>query len=188
LPPGAYRLGLTLYDEVSQETLQVDATAGGAAGGDIALLGWLRVGDPPTPAAPSVDTRHLTPAAQWAEGLVLDEIVLPASATVTGDSLPVHVVWNVVDAPDRDLTLFLHLLDANGEIVAQLDRRTFDGRFPTPVWRRGEKLAEQIDLPLPPALASGQYALRLGLYDEAGRSLLVGGEDSLFIADALLVR
>jgi hypothetical protein len=186
LPSGTYRLGLTLYDEGAGETLLLDTPAHDASGGDLTLLGWLRIGDPPIPAVALVDTKQYTPATEWADGLLLNKVTLPT--TLVSDTLPMQLAWHVEQTPNRDLTLFLHLLDTSGNIVAQLDRKPFAGRFPTPVWRPGETLVEQVDIPLPSPLQPGRYALRLGWYDEAGRSPLVAGDDSMLLEEAITVR
>jgi hypothetical protein len=62
------------------------------------------------------------------------------------------------------LTAFVHLLNADGEIVAQRDHIPADGTRPTTGWLPGEIVADSYRLPLPPG---GPYTLAVGLYDAA---------------------
>jgi mannosyltransferase len=65
----------------------------------------------------------------------------------------------------RDLKVFVHLIDAGGKIVAQHDGQPCDGGCPTSAWRGGERILSEHPLELPPTLAPGQYAVVVGLYD-----------------------
>lgn len=61
--------------------------------------------------------------------------------------------------------VFLHLLDAQGDIV-----RTFDHQLPGP-WKVGEDLAYSVPIyqsALAPPLEKGRYKLTAGLYDQEG--------------------
>ena len=173
LPPGSYRLGLLLYDLATGTALpQRDDPAGNPP--DV-QAGYLRLGDPPPVAAAPV---NLPLAVAWQDGLTLTGLGLPAGAVAAGDQLPLQFTWQVAPAgpPARDLTLFVHLLDEAGEIVAQQDQRPFGGRWPVPAWRPGERLTELVVMDLPVALPAGVYGLRVGWYDPAGRLPLAGGE------------
>jgi len=108
---------------------------------------------------------------------------LPDGPLRGGDLLPVEVDWRADRTPERDLTFFVHLLDAAGEIVAQTDRRPFEGRFPTPAWLPGEALADTYTVPLPPELPAGDYRLRVGFYDDAGRLPVADGTADFAVLD-----
>jgi hypothetical protein len=64
-----------------------------------------------------------------------------------------------------DYTVFVHLSDPSGYIVAQHDSQPAAGAYPTSAWTPGESLDEEVQVPLPTALPSGQYRLTVGLYD-----------------------
>ena len=72
--------------------------------------------------------------------------------------------------------------NAAGETVAQKDQPPLDGAYPTSLWDPGEIIADELIIPLPDELPSGEYSLVIGLYDfTTGLRLPVPGaaDDSL---------
>jgi hypothetical protein len=66
---------------------------------------------------------------------------------------------------DQLYFVFLHLVDAQGNIVAQHDRVPgLRGTQPTTSWLPNEIILDPVDLSLPADLPAGDYTLRLGLY------------------------
>ena len=66
---------------------------------------------------------------------------------------------------DQLYFVFLHLVDEQGNLVAQHDRAPgIRGKQPTTGWLPDEVITDPIDFLLPPDLAPGQYTLRTGLY------------------------
>jgi hypothetical protein len=80
-----------------------------------------------------------------------------------GESLTVTLYWQADTPPARDYQVFVHLLDARGEIVAQRDTTPVDGRYPTSQWRTGVPIADTHTLDLA-GLPTGDYRLTVGLY------------------------
>jgi hypothetical protein len=73
--------------------------------------------------------------------------------------------WQVESPLNIDYATFVHLRQANGEIVAQQDRLPLEGRYPTSLWDRGEIIADAINLSVPEDLPAGRYELVVGMYD-----------------------
>jgi len=71
----------------------------------------------------------------------------------------------------QDLTVFVHLVDDGGQLVAQHDGPPVQGAFPTSWWRVGDVVPDQHELFVPdenPTLKG--LSLRVGLYEpETGR-------------------
>jgi hypothetical protein len=86
----------------------------------------------------------------------------PASAP--GADLPVTLVWQTIEPPERDLTGFVQLLAADGRLVAQAPDRPPATR-PTRAWLPGEVVSSTYTLTLPTDLAPGTYQVIAGLYD-----------------------
>jgi len=153
--------------------------------------GWLRVGGPQDlvqEVSEAVAALTPLPAAAWQGGIVLDFLAAPPATVSTGEPLPLTLGWRAGEQVARNLTLFVHLTDSTGAIVAQHDARPFAGRWPTPAWQAGDTLTEQIKILLPPDLPPGRYGLRLGFYDEAGRLPLADGQsDSWFLPEVVTV-
>ncbi len=184
LPAGAYRIGLTLFD--------VETNTGLPARNDPAgpppdlQTGWFRAGAPETE-LPAGQMQSL-PTTTWADGIVLESLAVPAEALAPGDSLPVQLRWRVNQPVERNLTMFVHLVNGDGEIVGQYDALPGGGRWPTTVWQAGDLVADELTIPLPAQLPPGEYGLRIGLYDAAGRLPLSDGVgDSWLLQDVVAV-
>jgi 4-amino-4-deoxy-L-arabinose transferase-like glycosyltransferase len=107
--------------------------------------------------APRVRAEH--PAdVSWAGQIRL----LGWSQRPTDGPLVVALYWQAEAAMDRSYTAFVHLLDSNGSLIAQLDRPP--AGYPTSDWRPGEVVVDSYAVRLPPALAPGTYSLETGFY------------------------
>jgi hypothetical protein len=67
-----------------------------------------------------------------------------------------------------DYTIFVHLLDAEGETLANADHLP---PRPTHEWRPGQAIPDRFKLPLPPGLPPGDYWVKVGLYDASDPGL-----------------
>jgi hypothetical protein len=89
--------------------------------------------------------------------------------------------WAAEREIDRGYSVFVHLLDAGGAILAQSDGPPADGAAPTDGWGVGE----QVDDPRAIAAPPGRYRLRVGLYEPASgqRLPLEDGADHLDLGE-----
>lgn len=69
--------------------------------------------------------------------------------------------WQAQATPAADYTVFVHLLNAGGNLVAQADGPPAGGVYPTSLWDAGEIIVDPHPLP---ALPPGRYRLKAGLY------------------------
>ncbi|MCW5851605.1 MAG: glycosyltransferase family 39 protein [Anaerolineae bacterium] len=115
--------------------------------------------------------------AAWPEGITLTEAHYPASASPT-DGITIDLKWQAARELDRDYTVFVHLYDASGRLVAQHDSPPRGGSRPTSRWSSGKPVTDYHGLLLPPG-SSGVLSLRVGLYDPATdqRLRLTDGRD-----------
>lgn len=67
-----------------------------------------------------------------------------------------------------EATVFVHIVDRAGNLVAQADGMALGGMVPLSLWRLGDHLHDvrYVDLP---ADSAGPYQVRVGLYSEQGR-------------------
>jgi hypothetical protein len=79
-----------------------------------------------------------------------------------GDALRLTLVWQAAGAPG-DFTRFVHLLDAGGNIVAQVDGAPAGDSYPTGQWQPGEVVADALTFDLS-ALPPGEYRVAVGFY------------------------
>ncbi|GIK43183.1 MAG: hypothetical protein BroJett011_70160 [Chloroflexota bacterium] len=118
--------------------------------------------DPRLPAAPL--------SATFADSIQLIGVTLPAidnsPLTIHNSQLPVTFHWQTLQPTDQPYTVFLQLLDEQGQVVSSWDSQPFNGLYPTDLWSPGETIADTFALPLPEAgLPPGRYRLITGFYD-----------------------
>lgn len=110
---------------------------------------------------------NLPQNAAFTDGVTLTAAQLPPNAEA-GTLLPIELTWT---GDLGNASLFLHLLDANGTLVAQRDAAP----MPSP---------DRHALTLPATLAPGTYTLNAGRYDPATlqRIPLSQGGDTMTLA------
>jgi hypothetical protein len=80
-------------------------------------------------------------------------------------NLSVTLYWQALAAMPLDYTVFVHLVDPDGQTVAQHDGQPFwEVSLPTSTWQPGEMLQDKHVLPLPPNMPPGKYHLEVGVY------------------------
>lgn len=89
---------------------------------------------------------------------------LPAGIWHPGDILPLTLFWQRLAAIDGDWAVFVHLLDSNGQLIAQTDSTPAGGLRPTSGWTEGEQIVDRHGLALPDPMPPGTFELRVGLY------------------------
>lgn len=94
-----------------------------------------------------------------------------------GDSLIVDLRWSAAQPITRDLSVFIHLVDSNGLVVAQHDSYPAAGRWATSDWPVGVGIPDRHIFRLPPATAAPcDCTAIVGLYDHrTGQRVGSGG-------------
>lgn len=82
-----------------------------------------------------------------------------------GDVVQVRVVWQPETTPEQRYKIFLHVLNSEGNLVAQRDSEPVGGSRPTTSWLPSEWIEDNHGLLLPVDLPPGRYTIRMGLYD-----------------------
>lgn len=89
-----------------------------------------------------------------------------------GEPVELTLQWENHAAHGEVLTVFVHLLDEGGNIVANADH--WPGGLPTDILDSGQIVTDRFEMALPDDLPSGDYRVRVGIYDAAsGRRLPV---------------
>lgn len=98
-----------------------------------------------------------------------------------GDIIPLGLTWVASKAPSTNYKVFAHLVDTQGNLVAQHDGEPQNGFRPTADWQPGEEVEDKIGILLPPGLPPGEYSIVIGLYrsDTGERLKLKDGTDAL---------
>ncbi len=122
--------------------------------------------------------------ARWDSMARLRGAILPEGAEVwSGGSLALALDWEALGTAGVDYSVFIHLLDSNGLVVAQDDGYPRAGSRPTTAWQAGETIVDVRRVLLPPDLPEGDYRLAVGWYDwhTNERLLLADGTDAIFL-------
>jgi hypothetical protein len=85
----------------------------------------------------------------------------------SGQLLGVYLHWRTEAKLDNSLKVFVHLLNAQGQPVAQDDSVPVLWSYPTDEWKPGEVVVDFHELPISASVPPGEYTLQVGLYDEA---------------------
>jgi hypothetical protein len=88
----------------------------------------------------------------------------------------------------QDYTVFVHLVDEKGNIVAQRDNPPVDGLYPTTEWEPEEIVRDQYDLVISPDALPGEHWIEIGMYlPESGERLAVRDTQSDSFQDYILL-
>ncbi|MDX2162867.1 MAG: hypothetical protein SF162_16235 [bacterium] len=139
-------------------TLEIDGSR--IALGNLNVQGVARIFDAP-------------PVEQSLEA-VFGEAIRLHGYTVRADAqrLQIVLVWQAVREMQHDYTVFVHLLDVDERIIAQIDQMPVNGRYPTTVWAAGEYIVDPYDFP-----TIAYHSIRVGLYlPQTGVRLLVNDQ------------
>ena len=143
----------------------------------------------------------VAPERAWAlpEGLTPDAIVfgdqiardlialvghaLTPEATVPGDVVEVHLAWQALAPVDISYRIYLHVQDADGNLVAQSDGEPAGWSRPTTGWAVGEIVSDVRSVKIPADAAAGDYTMRAGIYAPDGTRLVTTeGDDGTIVA------
>jgi tetratricopeptide (TPR) repeat protein len=142
-----------------------------------------------------------------------DSVSIPSTATLTNfrfgtditlqayraqanaRSLTLDLYWQASTTPIQDYQIFVHVLDATGKLIAQLDSAPVDGRYPTRQWRTETTIEEQREFTFATPLEAGTYTVEVGMYSLADLKRLpvtvdsaVGQADTKAEDTAMLLR
>jgi 4-amino-4-deoxy-L-arabinose transferase-like glycosyltransferase len=92
---------------------------------------------------------------------LVDAATLPARVEL-GDVVRVNLKWRPGERVVEDYGIFVHLVDAAGNIVAQADSKP-----DTKNWRVGEIRDDAHELALSPEIRAGRYSLEVGVFRPA---------------------
>jgi 4-amino-4-deoxy-L-arabinose transferase-like glycosyltransferase len=81
-----------------------------------------------------------------------------------GGELIVELLWDCLAPLDRDYTVFVQLVNAEGRTLASHDGPPASGTRPTRGWLPGETVHDVHTLTIPPDTPAGTYSLIAGLY------------------------
>lgn len=178
LVPGVYQVVAGLYRFADKQRLTV-GTDTGSLEDDAAALATFKI------RADTAFTPANTLNAQFGSAIQLHGFTLtaantsepavanadthsPAHISVSANAeLHLNLEWRARQAPQKEYTVFVHLLDAQNNLVRQQDNPPLNGGYKTNIWDAGERVVDSYGLDLN-QLPPGEYRLMLGMYASEG--------------------
>lgn len=140
LPAGRYQLQVGLIDQLSRQRIPL------VTGQKAAIVNEFEVSGP-----------EILTDTNFGSFFRLEGYTLAPDS----EGLKINLFWRALESPDSDYTAFVHIVNADDQIVAQNDGEPFEGRYPTSTWAPGELFAEErIVSPIP----DGEYRIYIGWY------------------------
>ncbi len=88
-----------------------------------------------------------------------------AAVSNSGGMVEVEARWQTAEPVQDSFVVFTHILDADGNLVAQRDGIPGGGLFPLTEWEPGETITDRYVVQLPADLPAGEYDILIGLYE-----------------------
>lgn len=169
LPSGRYHLVAGLFDPASGQRLTTHWRSGPfdllARSAEMATLGRVRTRTHKvTTTAP--EPRMTSDASLEGIGRLVGYDLLGARIAPDG-TLDLTLYWQPTTTTGERLTVFVHLLDARGEIIGQSDSEPVGGERPTSSWLPDEYIADRHTIHVRGDAMIGPATLAVGLYDPA---------------------
>ena len=157
-----FRLPVETQPGPARLSVQLISADGSAAGAPaelttVQVLPTNRVFAAPRPQAPR--------QANFEDRIALVGADLAPSPVSPGGVIRVTLYWHALAEMDIPYSVFVHLLDVDGQVVAGHDGEPAFGARPTTGWVPGEYVADPHDLSIPAGLPPGDYIVEVGLYD-----------------------
>jgi hypothetical protein len=175
LLPDTFHLGLAVgpegsFAEPSRRfpiALKSDEEVWLHAGQWLQLASFKRQGPFLSHLAATPSLQSLTPTTvSFGPAIKLTGFLFDSTGLQPGAVWPLLLQWVADQPPQTDLTVFIHLLAADGQRVAQSDAYpTWLTPQPTSQWLPHQPVLDSHLLSLPPDLPPGVYTLQVGLYD-----------------------
>ncbi len=125
--------------------------------------------------------------ADFGEQVTLLGYDLDLSPNEEGGTARLILYWQAQKEMETAYKVFVHLLDADGTIIAQVDREPQAGVTPTTGWLADEVVTDEIEMPVTEIMAATQ-SIAVGLYDPlTGERLSTLDAAGVVVGDRVLI-
>lgn len=164
--PTVANVDLGFYDMETGEPLPI-ATVNGETVDEV-IVDRIKL-EPVTP--PPLLPLQFEQAADFSQSIRLIGYNLSAMEIQSGETITVELAWQADGPLDQSYTVFAHLLDSAGSLIAQADGLPRGGQYPTQFWGADDVILDPHTFVLPVDAPAGPTTLRVGFYrlDDFGR-------------------
>ncbi len=186
-PDGIYYLHVGLYPQPEPNAAPISLPRienGHSIDATSVTIGPIKVGPtPPQYLATTIDPQNVINQSFGDDGTLtlLGYNVEECTVGATPCELIARLYWQIEQRLPLDYTIFVHLRNQTGAVVAQRDQPP---PYPTSLFDVGERFITELAVPIDTELPSGQYEVVLGWYDwRTGQRLTVPNrpDDTLFL-------
>ncbi len=104
--------------------------------------------------------------------------------TTPGGNILLSLLWESLQPVAKDYQVFVHLVDRDGNMVAQRDGQPVQWMRPTSTWLLEEEIVDHYGMLLPDTFPTGRYSVLVGMYDAVtGQRLPVSAGPANFAID-----
>jgi hypothetical protein len=186
LSPGVYDLRFGLFRTADGESVNahpLEDEMARQAYLHAAPIGRIKV----PPAAPAPDEmQKATPVqARFGDTFLLSSYALEYDRAERVARVALY--WQSLAETKNDYTIFVHVLDASGQVVAQRDAQPLGGRYPTSVWDPQDMIIERYEFGIP-VDAEAPYSIEIGMYAYPTLERLLvnsGGDDHITLSNVI---
>jgi mannosyltransferase len=105
-----------------------------------------------------------------------------------GTTILLTLYWEATNYVQTPYSVYIHLVDASGRVVAQRDSAPRGGDFPTQEWMPGDIIVDPYSITVPADAYAGEYTLTSGMYDPAtGERLAVTDGQGSYLGDHVIL-
>jgi 4-amino-4-deoxy-L-arabinose transferase-like glycosyltransferase len=156
--PGVYDIEVGLYDPERYERLEARDEHGHVVAPVFVGRAKVWAAEPPAVGPPHAEDYIL------GNQIALLGYDLEPMEVRAGEPFTLTLYWRAERRPETDYTVFVHLLDEAGNLVAQMDGPPQGGAYPTPWWEAGDEVEDVRRVALPADAGEGTHRLVVGLY------------------------
>ena len=181
LAPGIYKLQLGLYRRVDGEFVDVHTLPSELDAQDHFVAASLaKIKIPVAPPSSDELAAAIPLNARFGDNVTLVSYTLRFDRAARRAHLTLF--WQSLAKSETDYTIFVHLMDSGGKIIAQKDAPPRDGNYPTSAWDAGEIVKDEYDLAIP-ADAPMPSSIEIGMYSQPSMQRLPVGTDDKITLD-----
>jgi hypothetical protein len=142
------------------------------------------------PTIPAVERAVTEMGVEFEEGVSLAGYSMASDMVYPGNVLELSLIWGADKPTRRPYTVFAHLVDAEGELMAQQDGWPVQGQWPPTCWQAGEAIIDPVQIQVPADAPPGDYVLLVGMYDASNgqRLKLADGSENVRVSTVRVAR
>lgn len=122
-------------------------------------------------------------AVQLGERIELAAYTLAPPGVLPGETTRLTLYWRALDSGKESLKVFVHVVGGQEQLLTQQDGLPVHWTAPTDTWVKGEIIADEYSLAIPPGAAAGAYTIYVGMYDPASGQRLPAIEQGQRLAN-----